>query len=182
MPDAEIEAMSALTTAVDNLEPDVRGRVLRWAAERYGVALAKGPIKKPRPDTGDDDDQNGDEGDGGKAFDDFVDLFDAVNPTTDMDRALTAAYWFQQIVKQQSWQSQRLNTTLKDVGHGVGNITDALTQAQARKPALVRQMAKSGRSRQARKTYKLTTAGLRYIGGRLGAKHTETEDGDSEEE
>src|SRR4051812_39393761 len=35
----EIDAMSALPTALADLEEDARGRVLRWAAERYGVIL-----------------------------------------------------------------------------------------------------------------------------------------------
>jgi hypothetical protein len=34
---------------------------------------------------------------------------------------------------------------------------------QGRKPALVRQVAKSGRTRQARKKYKLTTAGISAV-------------------
>ncbi len=54
------------------------------------------------------------------------------------------------------------------MGHGVGNITTALTNAQKHKPALVRQTSKSGKSRQARKTYKLTTAGVKYVREKVG--------------
>jgi len=110
-----------------------------------------------------------------------VDLFDNVNPKFEMEKALTAAYWFQEVWNHGSWQAQSLNNILKDVGHGIGNITDALDRAQRCKPALVRQMAKAGRSRQARKTYKLTTAGLQFIGGRIGAANDEVGAGGEED-
>jgi hypothetical protein len=53
-----------------------------------------------------------------------------------------------------------LNTNLKNLGHGLSNVTDALTSLINRKPSFVLQTAKSGKSRQARKKYKLTRAGL----------------------
>ena len=92
-----------------------------------------------------------------RSFEHFVDLFDAVDPKSDVDKALTGAYWLQVVSKQDSWQSLRVNNLLKDMGHGVANVTSALRTAQERKPALVRQVNKSGRSQQSWKTYKLTT-------------------------
>ncbi|HYI58974.1 MAG TPA: hypothetical protein VEX66_12455, partial [Microlunatus sp.] len=44
MSDPEINAMSAVATALADLEEDQRGRVLRWAAERYSVALPDGGV------------------------------------------------------------------------------------------------------------------------------------------
>src|SRR5438093_685050 len=70
----------------------------------------------------------------------FVDLFDAATPKTDPERALIGAYWFQVVGGASDFQSQQVNEALKDVGHGVGNITDALSKLQRRKPALVRQV------------------------------------------
>ena len=62
----------------------------------------------------------------------------------------------------------RVNNLLKDMGHGVANVTSALRTAQERKPALVRQVHKSGRAQQSWKTYKLTTSGVSYIRRKLG--------------
>jgi hypothetical protein len=163
MQDPELDAMSTIADALSKVsEPEAQARVLRWAADRFGVKeitakkVEKQPEEtEPKPDA--------------HKFDDFVDLFDAVNPTTDVERALTGAYWLQALQGGQSWQSYQVNTLLKDTGHGIGNITDALDGAQSRKPALVRQMAKSGKSKQARKTYKLTTSGVSYIAGRIGS-------------
>jgi hypothetical protein len=101
-------------------------------------------------------------------FDQFVDLFDAIDPKSDVDKALTAAYWLQVVSNQPSWQSLRVNNLLKDMGHGVGNVTSALRTAQERKPALVRQVHKSGRAAQSWKTYKLTTSGISHVRRKLG--------------
>jgi DNA-binding PadR family transcriptional regulator len=56
-----------------------------------------------------------------------------------------------------------LNKELKNLGHGVSNITSALDTLMSRKPALVIQTKKSGTSKQARKKYKLTLEGLRAV-------------------
>jgi hypothetical protein len=55
--------------------------------------------------------------------------------------------------------SQEINAALKNLGHPIGNITSAFDNLKARKPAPVMQLKKSGTSKQARKTYRLTLAG-----------------------
>lgn len=42
MGDPEIEAMSTVATALAGLEENAQGRVLRWAAERYGTTMPTG--------------------------------------------------------------------------------------------------------------------------------------------
>jgi hypothetical protein len=61
-----------------------------------------------------------------------------------------------------------LNTELKNLGHAIPNITDALTSNIEKKPQRVIQLQKAGTSRQARKTYKVTHEGLVYVAGMLG--------------
>lgn len=164
--DPEVEAISILSQTLAPLDPEIQRRVLQWANSRYGGTLSR--PSSPRNNVAKE--SNSDDAEGESApFKDFIDLFDAVNPKTDLEKALTAAFWVQQGLHQPSWRSQQLNDFLKDAGHGVGNITVALDNAQARTPALVRQISKSGKSRQSRKTYKLTTAGLQYVGSRSGA-------------
>jgi hypothetical protein len=174
--DPEIEAMSQVVAALggSDLDDDARVRVLRWAADRYGVSVA--PVASLKPGTrapdglGEDKSPRAPEtrDTGEPIFEQFVDLFDAVDPKSDVDKALTAAYWLQVVSKQPSWQSLRVNNLLKDMGHGVANVTSALRSAQDRKPALVRQVAKSGRAAQSWKTYKLTTSGVSYVRRKLG--------------
>ncbi len=54
-----------------------------------------------------------------------------------------------------------VNAELKNVGDALSNVTVAFETLKSLKPALVMQMAKSGKSQQARKTYKLTVVGIR---------------------
>jgi len=49
--DAELAAFPAVAAALAPLEPEAQARVLKWAAERYGVALA--PSTRPRSGSGD---------------------------------------------------------------------------------------------------------------------------------
>jgi hypothetical protein len=169
----ELGAMGAIAAALDGIDDaETRSRVLRWAAEHYGVALPgvkriDGAVTPP-VDVQDPPRQVGRASSSEPTFGDFVDLFDAVDPKTDIDKALTAAYWLQVVSKQPSWQSLRLNNLLKDTGHGLPNVTSTLSSAQAKKPALVRQMSKNGKAAQAWKTYKLTTTGVAHIRGKLG--------------
>jgi len=39
MDDPELKAMTSIAAALTDLDEDTSGRVLRWAAERYGVSL-----------------------------------------------------------------------------------------------------------------------------------------------
>ena len=68
---------------------------------------------------------------------------------------------------QDTWQSRRLNTELKHLGYAIPNITDALSSNMRKKPQRVIQLKKSGDSRQATKTYKVTNEGLAYVQGML---------------
>jgi len=157
----EIKAMGAVSAALEALDSDARARVLFWAMSHYGIS------RPPAP-------QNWSAG--GKAgleaaeaaastskYETFADLFDAGHPATEKDKALMAAYWVQVVEGSGSFQSQSLNDLLKDLGHGIGNITEALNQLKDERPALVLQLKKSGNSRQARKTYKLTIEGSKRV-------------------
>ena len=156
MPDTELEAMSAVHDALSPLDEDARGRVLRWAADKYAIA------NLGSSSTGDDvHDESGDEDQ--STFRDVGDLMHAAQAANGPERALAVAYWFQEVEGRDGWGGGELNDALKNLGHGLANVTKTLDSLKARKPALVMQVGKSGRSRQARKTYKLTVAGIREV-------------------
>jgi len=174
MADPEIDAMSALATALADLDEDARGRVLRWAGERYGVNL--------KTSTGGRHGAGAADGAGGRAgtevtdeeiaeeapvYEHFADLFGRAQPNTDADKALVAAYWLQAIQGHNTWQSAALQKELKNLGHAIGNITDALSKNMEKKPQRIVQLLKSGSAKQARKTYKVTHEGLVYVQGML---------------
>lgn len=165
--DPEIDAMSRIAGALSPLEPDAVRRVLRWAIERFqprdaGAQMASEPA--PSAAAGSSAAGLAISGQGSdRTFLSFSDLFDASNPPTGLDKVLVAAFWFQIVQSQEDWDSQRLNTELKHLGHPSSNITRDLASLINRSPRLVLQVRKEGNSQQSRKRYKLTREGVRAV-------------------
>lgn len=174
MSDPEIDAMSAVATALAELEEDAQGRVLRWAAERYGVSVNLPTDGRRAGGATGEYDGREDEGvtereiaEEALAYEHFAELFAKAQPKTEPDRALVAAYWLQVIQGESTWQSAALQIELKNLGHAIGNITDALGSNMRKKPQRIIQLHKAGSTKQARKTYKVTHEGLVYVQGML---------------
>lgn len=113
-------------------------------------------------------------------LEDFATLFDATQPHTDAERALIAAYWVQIALGVEEFDSQKINTELKNLGHPIANITGALANLSARRPSLVLQTRKIGHARQARKRFKLTNAGIRRVQDMISANQDVSLDAPSE--
>jgi hypothetical protein len=153
MNDPELDAMSRIADVLTPLERGARERVLTWAAQRFEVegraqVTTLPGRQRPSPDS---------------RFDDVADLFDAVDPRTEDEKVLTVGYWFQAVQGADSVEGAQINTALKALGHGVSNVTRSFDRLMARHPRLAMQLQKSGRSKQARKKYKLTLEGIRRV-------------------
>jgi hypothetical protein len=152
--DKETQAIGQIATIVGSLEEDQRGRVIRYILDRFNIVDGSKPPKiaantaHPEP-----------QAEASAEFEDFASLVDAAGPKTDVQRALVAGYWLQVCGKAQSFDAQSANTELKHLGHASANITVALSALIDQKPALVLQLRKSGNTKQARKSYKLTETG-----------------------
>jgi hypothetical protein len=176
MGDPEIDAMSALATALADLEDDAQGRVLRWAAERYGVGMNLPGLNRRGGETEGQRDvaaalvTDEEIAEQAPVYEHFAELFAKAQPKTEPDKALVAAYWLQAIQGQATWQSAALQKELKNLGHAIGNITDALSSNMRKKPQRIIQLQKAGNAKQARKTYKVTHEGLVYVQGMLGGE------------
>jgi len=162
--DPEISVMSKIGAALTELKetPEAVVRVLRWAVEKYRPKAGPSPTRLQSgllPDIVEDTEETS----APRQFPDFPALFAAAAPTTDPERALVAGYWFQVVNGHDDLHGQLLNDELKNMGHRIGNVTEALSNLIARRPALVIQTRKSGTSRQARKKYRLTTEGIRAV-------------------
>lgn len=170
--DPEIAAMSGVATALTPIDEDQRTRVLRWALDRYGVTAVITRHEGPGDEVGSSEqegEQQGSKESGLRRYGSIEELFESGSAKTNMQKALLAAFWFQVVQGDTGFQSFALNGALKNLGIGIANITDALGSAEAQKPALVMQTAKTGKSRQARKTYKLTTAGVKAVEAMLAS-------------
>jgi hypothetical protein len=154
--DPELRAMRLMTEAFDGLEADAVGRVLRWAQARFA------PTGDQGHDEGSAQDSSGEATDT-QMFEEIADIMDAASATTGAERVLVTAYWFQVGQGAPNITGQQVNDELKNLGIGVSNVTMAFDDLMKRKPALAMQVQKSGKSKQARKKYKLTSAGIRHV-------------------
>ena len=161
----ELEVMGKVAKLLEPLEAAARSRVLGWVISALdvrgtsGIAAGLGAANR-RAGLGDSS---------GAMFSTFADLFHAASPQTEKEKALVAAYWIQSASGNDQFVAQQLNTELKNIGYGVSNITDALNQLIADRPNFVIQLSKSGNSKQSRKTYKITDAGMRRVSEMLDA-------------
>lgn len=161
--DNEITAMSSIAKILEELsDKNTRTRIIKWIVEKFEVDFSEVALKE-YTNLG----SSGNNTDSALTFDEFVDLYNKVNPTSDIEKAITAGYWFQVIQGELIWGSNKVNNALKNTGNGVGRIDRALSAAEKEKPSLVRQIRKNGKNKQSKKSYKLTTSGIELINKRI---------------
>jgi len=167
--DDEFLAMRAVFSALKGLPDDeARTRVLSYAASRLNLSMGTAPAKATQ--VGTTEAASGGEADAAAGaatspttFGTFAELFDAAHPQSNADKALVAGYWLQVCQGAESFSGLAANTDLKHLGEAVANITNAIDGLKNQKPALALQLKKSGKSQQARKSYKITVAGVRAV-------------------
>jgi hypothetical protein len=150
--DPELHALSTISSLLADLSEDSQARIVTWISSRFHVQGA--PLgAKDRGTAGFTE--------AAKDFSDVATLFIAANPSTGSEKALTVAFWLQEYLHHDEWEGFAINTELKHLGHGLKNVTDALNALIEHRPQLVVQVRKSGKTKQARKRYKLTVEGIR---------------------
>lgn len=171
-PKAEFTAIQSIHGSLQPLDEPARVRVLTYILSLLEIDLKVSVGKNPAKGGGsgikanlneDETDEEPEESESAKGIPEYsslAELHDAANPKTNADRALVAAYWFQVCLKQESFNAAEANKELTQLGHKIANITDAIDTCRKQKPALILQLKKSGTSRQARKTYKISHAGI----------------------
>lgn len=179
----ELAAINAVCSALEPLDDAARARVLTYATAVFEIDLDLGkasatPALPPATGTASiklDDVQlhatavvSGPTVAASPKFNSFAELYDAVQPGSQAEKALAAGYWLQVSCEGDSFDAQSANNLLKNLGHGVGNITKAIDYLKIQTPALALQIKKGGTSRQARKLYKVTVAGIRAIEEMIG--------------
>jgi hypothetical protein len=161
--DPEFAAMRQVASTLEPLDEEARARVMTWVNQKYSFRASVGSLSAPTRSAA-------------QADRDFPDLFGAADPRSDEEYALAAAYWVSKDGGIQDMDAQTLNSMLKDLGYPVANITRTLGRLQTRRPALVRQVQKSGTTKQARKKYRLTGEGARAFEEMLSGRHLSLED------
>lgn len=164
--DKELEALTSIQKTLEGVDDDeAQKRIVAYLVSRYGTAEAVQGRRTLRPDVTEQEFE----------FADVADLYHAAQPQTEAEKALVAGYWFQVHEKQKDFGAQVVNTALKNLGERVSNITTAMSALADRKPALAMQVKKKGTTKQARKQYRLTTAGIEAVERMVAGKHLDEE-------
>ena len=169
---SEFSAFQQVHNALVGLDDEARSRVITSVATLLGIGTPTLDPRKP----GEFVEQVDDEVDDGgvdkvqeTSFSEFAELYAATNPGSNADKALVAGYWLQVCQGVESFTAQVLNAELNHLGHKLTHVTDALSQLIAGRPQLVLQLRKSGKTKQARKTYKLSAEGIKRVKEMIGA-------------
>ena len=145
----EARALARVVDAVEGLDESAVQRVLEWAWKRFVAAALPGPAASRASAPA--------------GHVDLADLYVAAHPATDADKVLVVGYWHQVSAGKDNLEAQTIHRDLKNLGHGVGNVTRACSALIREKPPLMIQVKKAGSTRQARKQYRLTAAGLQRV-------------------
>jgi hypothetical protein len=177
--DNELDALKTCHDALEPLEQDVQVRTIHWLIDKYqltqffiptssmmgGRVKTNGPAGTTLPALlgRPNEDRSMDTAQGAHPlmhFETLADAFGHARPEANTEKALLVATWLKLREGRDEFAGQDINTVLKDLGHGVENITRTLGNLMEVKPQLVVQMKKAGTSKQARKTLKVTVAGV----------------------
>lgn len=170
----EDRAIAGIRRLLRPLDKPTQALVLRFFIDRYGLEIGQSTKEKAerRPaeaqgsiELGSRRESEADPVALIRSFSTAAELFSAAGPpTAGPDRALViAAYQQLQSEDAGSIKAQAVQEQLKLLGYQVANITDSLSALMARRPQLIVQIGKSGKSRQSRKEYKVTNEGFRAV-------------------
>lgn len=98
-----------------------------------------------------------------ESYETVAEFFATASPNTEWEKALVVASYLQVKNSLSNFSGFEVNKELKNLGHASSNITDALTGCMNRKPQYILQLRKEGKSAQAKKKYKVSTEGLKYV-------------------
>jgi len=155
--DEELRVMSAVYEEFTRIDDEAKQRVLNWVAGKFSLksykaamtgigasALDKGTVSI-------------------ESFNSVADAFNAAGPEIDRDKALVVAAFIQKSIGKDEVTGYEINQELRQLGHGLNNITDAINQMMGKSPKLMMQVKKEGKSKQARKKYRVTAEGFKVV-------------------
>src|SRR2546426_7478084 len=156
----ELKAMADIASVFAGLEEDEVQRVLRWAVGKYGGKAGPiGQVGSGAPASTAADLNGGRE----LQFADLPAIIEAAKPTNGLERILVAAYFHEVVKGEPDFDSQSLNSQLKQLGYPSANITRDMVRLVDRSPKLIIQTRKEGSTQQARKRFRVTTEGTRMV-------------------
>ena len=153
--DDELGVMSVVYEELMKIDDEAKQRVLDWVAGKFSLRPSKNAIESTKMSAG--------ESISIESFSSVADAFTAASPEIDRDKALIVAAFLQRNQAKDEITGYEINNELRQLGHGLKNVTDAINQMMDRKPKLMMQVKKEGKTKQARKKYKVTIEGFKAV-------------------
>lgn len=156
----ELRAMITVYEALQGLDNDAKVRVIDWVLSKFELRTSKGFLPVDEQDAG------GPVAAGKKGLMDFAsaaDLFAVANPKNTADKAIVVAAYLQISKGGADISGREINKELTQMGHGVQNITRAVEPLIRKKPQLLIQTRKEGKTKQAQKKYRVTNEGFALV-------------------
>lgn len=157
--DPELKAMESVFETMKNLSDDSKLRIVKWLTDKFQLDL-KLPNRKGSTD---ESKVSSYQKNNIESFGSIEDLFSHVDPKDTSDKVLVVASFLQVNHQKPDLTGIEINRALRDLGHGVKNITNAIQSLIDRKPKLMIQTRKTGTTKQAKKKYKVTSEGLKRV-------------------
>lgn len=170
--DNEFKAIQDVHKALEPLDHEARNRILN-----YIISLLEIDVRGIGKQGEASQIENADNGIGNSAesfegqnteFTSFAELYAAASPGSNGEKALVAGYWLQVCEGADGFTGSGANRELTNLGHKLSNVTDAINKMKDRKPMLILQVKKSGSSKQARKTYRVSDEGIKRVKEMIG--------------
>lgn len=158
------ELLDEINSMISSYDPVLKEKARDILLERaFGgstsstsVPRGRGRPRSERPS------ENGDGTEG-----DLASLLTRWTPTTMSDKALLGAYYLSRVRGDDTVTSQAINSELKRNGLAISNITRAIEANMRPDRPLMVQEKKMGSTKQARKQYRITPAGVEAVERRL---------------
>jgi hypothetical protein len=171
--DPEINAIEASYTAIKDLEEDAKVRVIKWIISKFSLQAsfnaAVNPANKTKEATPQFVETLPKNNSALSSFTHLSELFSQAEPKTDVERALVVAAFMQEVQQQPELTSRLINDELKHMGYAASNITATISLLISKRPNLMIQTRKEGKSQQAQKKYRVTTEGLKFVNEMLNS-------------
>lgn len=153
----ELKAMNDVYNALKDLEDEAKQRVIQWVTSKFALTTAIQEFSESEQELG--------EGRGLtekdlSSFKSVADVFGNAKVKSEPDKVLIVGAYLQQKKGDGELTGREINKELHHLGHGVSNITAAISSLIKRKPQLMIQTRKEGKTKQAQKKYKVTGEGF----------------------
>jgi len=168
----ELKAMNDVYNALKSLEDEAKQRVIQWVVGKFALTSPANQLIGSQQEL----DNGGIPSDKDlSSFESVADLFANAKVKSEPDKVLVVGAYLQNRKGGSELTGREINKELHHLGHGVGNITVAISSLIKKKPQLMIQTRKEGKSKQAQKKYKVTTEGFSAANKMITARDNSSE-------